>query len=56
MLYHQIKLGNGLCIKIPSSLPSHLQKYIDTNHLINKDKLQSFKQKIDQLILNKNDK
>jgi hypothetical protein len=50
-LFHIIKLRDGRSIRIPSSLPDHLQKYIDLNHLEDQDKIDRFKDQIDQLLL-----
>ena len=49
--YHTIKLANGMVLKVVSSIPEHLQKYVDTCHLSQEqDKFDTFKKDLGAFI------
>lgn len=46
VVYHQVRLGNGSIIYLPTSIPSYLQKFVNTDKLIQDKEMDRFKKSI----------
>lgn len=47
LIYHPIRLASGITIYLPTTIPTHLQKFIDTTRQPQDNELEVFKRKID---------